>query len=657
MQSAKNRKQRMRKSNDTIENQRAVGFASQATENQHYTNHSTNILPAMKQRYKITTALPAFLLLFFAASCSQPIAQAEERSGLMEQIEEIRLRPITPDSVHILLDALWVENAHQMTENEKVSFYNLRAAAYMRAQVFEAAETNYLKALYYLEKLNDGNLGRQAQTMLNIGLMRVQQGLLDEALDTYRQALALLGNDHNETELMLKLYLSKIVIFMHRGETDSALNYIRLMLDIAAQEGLREWEAFALKHIASSFIHLRDFSQAEENLRRAIPIFIEYNNQRMLWLAYHHLATVLFQKDKLEEGLFYAQKSDEIAASAGLPPIGMAVYYERRGQIYLEEGSYADSLAMYYKSLELRRKMQEAGVMGEMKNVIGKVYRRMGDFDTAYSYLDIARSIAQENSLLRLEADVQGNLAVIYASRGDMDNFLTAIEAERRLRQKISNEQNTRALHEIQVRYEREIDQLLLAQKAEDIRRHRIIIYLGAFAGLAIIIFLVYAYFMQRRKTQNTIRIVQQYESFAALKKETEQKNKDAEKTLKQNDAAERLLYDFQQLLESEKIYRRQGLDLDTAAKMLNSNRSYLSYAISQSKHKNFTEFVNSYRIEEAVELIKEQNKGGKYASYTIQAIAEMVGFNSPSSFYAAFKHAVGVTPMEYKKSMKILNS
>jgi AraC-like DNA-binding protein len=51
--------------------------------------------------------------------------------------------------------------------------------------------------------------------------------------------------------------------------------------------------------------------------------------------------------------------------------------------------------------------------------------------------------------------------------------------------------------------------------------------------------------------------------------------------------------------------------------------------------------------------MLKESHEGGKYANYTIQAIAEEVGFNNRSSFYTAFREIIGVTPMEY---MKILN-
>ena len=589
--------------------------------------------------------LAIITLIVFAASCRQPhAAQAEEDSDVIEQMLAIDVNQLTPDSVHVLLDAIWAENEHRMTDYEKAAFYNERGLAYMTAHRFEAAETNLLKSLQYLERLN-GSLNRRAIIMLNIGGIRMRQGALEKAVDIFRQA-ALYA--YGDAEFMRKLYINKGQVFAAKGEIDSSLYYTQLALDIAAKEENSSWKASALSNLSHLFFNLQQFSEAEENLRRAILIFREMNNQRRLWISYYHLSLVLFRQDKMEETLYYARKSNEIAAAMGLPQIGMVLYYQHRARLYFAEGDYRNSLAMTYQALELQTKMQDTRVIAELEERIAVLYTRMGNLDQALVYAIRALGTAQENRIYRLEMTVQQTLSVIYAKRGEIDNFMAAIGAERRLRDKLFSEENSRALHEMQTRYEREIDQLLIAQKTKDIQRQRIIIYLVAFAGFVIIISLVYAYFMQRRKIQNTIRIVRQYESLSALKKETEQQNKDTEKTLKQNGVEEKLLYDFQQLLESEKIYRRQGFDLDTAAKMLNSNRSYLSRAINQSKHKNFTEYINLYRVEEAVEIIKEQNRGGN--NYTIQTVSEIVGFGNRTSFYDAFKQVVGVTPIEYKK-------
>ena len=86
---------------------------------------------------------------------------------------------------------------------------------------------------------------------------------------------------------------------------------------------------------------------------------------------------------------------------------------------------------------------------------------------------------------------------------------------------------------------------------------------------------------------------------------------------------------------------------------MLGTNNHRLSTLLNQEYRTPFNDFVNMYRISEAREVLRAQDEGGEYANYTIQAVAEMVGFRSLSSFYAAFRQAVGVTPTEYKEAVR----
>ena len=79
----------------------------------------------MKQSYYISLYL--ILLLFFATSCNQPtVEQAEETSELIVLMQEMEpLLQNRPDSVHILLDAVWAENEHRMTDTEKQHIKNI----------------------------------------------------------------------------------------------------------------------------------------------------------------------------------------------------------------------------------------------------------------------------------------------------------------------------------------------------------------------------------------------------------------------------------------------------------------------------------------------------------------------------------------------------
>lgn len=73
-----------------------------------------------------------------------------------------------------------------------------------------------------------------------------------------------------------------------------------------------------------------------------------------------------------------------------------------------------------------------------------------------------------------------------------------------------------------------------------------------------------------------------------------------------------------------------------------------LSVLINHQLGKHFYDFVNTYRIENAMDILKDQTKN----KVTILEILYEVGFNSKSSFNTAFKKHTGNTPTAYRKCM-----
>ena len=600
----------------------------------------------MKKMYNIS--LCALLLLLFATACHQPhTPQAEKDSDVIEQIWAVSRYQIPADSIFVLLDAIRAENEHRMTNNIRVSFYNTRGLIYLRTHELEAAETDFLKALHHLEQLDSGDLNRRGRIMMNIGHIHRARGAFQKAIDTYRQSALYADGD---SYLQTQLYLNIGLCFGAKGEIETSLYYTQLALDRATEKGSSGLKAAALQNLSHLLTEQQNFSQAEEVLLKIISIFTEIDNLQGLWVAYYHLAIVLIQQDRSEEGLRYIQKSNEIAAARGFPQVAMSLYYKHRGRHYFEEGDYRSSLAMFYQALEWLVKLQDTRLIAETENSIATIYSKMGNFDQALLYANRALQVAQKGRFLPIEVGVHRNLIDIHAARGDIESVKTAIEAERRLRDKLFTEQNTRALHEMQTRYEREIDQLLIAQKTEEIRRQHITNLFLLFAFIVFIAASVLYTLFQRKKMQNVQRSVQQYEELLKYRKEA---SGNIAKDGSLSEMSQRLIPQIERLFKEEKVYLQSGLTVDEVAKRLNSNRNYLSTAINEGYQKRFPEFVNTFRIDDAIEMFKEMREGGKYAHYTIQAVGEEVGFKGKTTFFNVFKQIVGVAPSEYLKMLK----
>jgi AraC-like DNA-binding protein len=103
----------------------------------------------------------------------------------------------------------------------------------------------------------------------------------------------------------------------------------------------------------------------------------------------------------------------------------------------------------------------------------------------------------------------------------------------------------------------------------------------------------------------------------------------------------------LQDLFDDQKLYRRNDLNLDMVAEKLDTTRHNASQLINEHFEMNFHEFVNSYRIKEAKELLEKESKSN------IIDIAYEVGYNNKVSFNKAFKKDTNLTPSQYLVSVK----
>lgn len=98
-------------------------------------------------------------------------------------------------------------------------------------------------------------------------------------------------------------------------------------------------------------------------------------------------------------------------------------------------------------------------------------------------------------------------------------------------------------------------------------------------------------------------------------------------------------------LLDTEKIYKNPDISLSSIALQLDISATYLSQLINKISGVNFSDFINEYRVKESQRLLTHPN----YTGYAILSIGLESGFNSKSTFYAAFKKHTGVTPSIYR--------
>jgi AraC-like DNA-binding protein len=109
------------------------------------------------------------------------------------------------------------------------------------------------------------------------------------------------------------------------------------------------------------------------------------------------------------------------------------------------------------------------------------------------------------------------------------------------------------------------------------------------------------------------------------------------------------LIEALEKLMKEESLYLNNELNLYDLAATLSTNTNYLSKAINETYGINFNSYVNRFRIERVITLMKEEKKD----NYSLWGLGQNVGFYSKSAFINAFKRETGFTPNEYLKSVK----
>ena len=109
------------------------------------------------------------------------------------------------------------------------------------------------------------------------------------------------------------------------------------------------------------------------------------------------------------------------------------------------------------------------------------------------------------------------------------------------------------------------------------------------------------------------------------------------------NEADEELLQHVCQLMEEQHLYLNSGLKLSDVATAAGCNRNALSACINNLRHCSFSQFINTYRVEHAKQLLCS-NPDVRASEVWMES-----GVANETTFFRAFKAIVGMTPSEWK--------
>ncbi|MBB5620923.1 AraC-like DNA-binding protein [Pedobacter cryoconitis] len=154
--------------------------------------------------------------------------------------------------------------------------------------------------------------------------------------------------------------------------------------------------------------------------------------------------------------------------------------------------------------------------------------------------------------------------------------------------------------------------------------------YISGAVVFSFILYLVISVILYRKKTDDLFLLTP---------------NKSPVKKVNEADA-EILIRKLEKVMTENEAYKNPDLKLSDLSKGINVSSHQLSQLLNDNLGKNFTTFVNEFRIREACKIISTDDR------LTLESVGYEVGFNSKSTFFAAFKKQTNTTPLNYQQNM-----
>ena len=117
--------------------------------------------------------------------------------------------------------------------------------------------------------------------------------------------------------------------------------------------------------------------------------------------------------------------------------------------------------------------------------------------------------------------------------------------------------------------------------------------------------------------------------------------------TLLDSEEINKYTKELEQIMKTYKLYLNPDVSLKDLASYLDLPANYMSQLLNQGFNKNFSEYINTFRLNEFKKrVVLPENKG-----LTIMAVAYDSGFNSKTVFNTFFKKSEGITPNTFLKN------
>jgi putative nucleotidyltransferase with HDIG domain len=274
---------------------------------------------------------------------------------------------------------------------------------------FDRAETHFMSSCDAARQ--SGSLSQLASALNCLANVRQSIGRLDEADGLYHQALqAAEASGHTRLAIMVDQNLGTIASI--RGDNETAFTRYRAALQRYEQADDVQGAAWVLNNLGMVHAEVQQWSEAAACFNRALELSGKRGDAEMV-------ATV---------------------------HLNMANMHHRAQAFELARTSADEAFAIFTR-------IDSKQGLGEVAKLYGMLYRDAGKLQLAEAYLHVVVDIAKSNDFVQLQAEAEGEYALVHQAGGKSREALLALNTSHRLYSEL------KAQHRI-VDIERQLDRL-----------------------------------------------------------------------------------------------------------------------------------------------------------------------------------------------------
>ena len=497
-------------------------------------------------------------------------------------------------------------------------------------------------------------------------------------------------------------YLKKGNIFYMKGNYAGALS--------AYFSGLRIYSACKDKHeigrfynnIANVYCVFGDYTKGLEYYKKGYEFCHKYGDKANAFKILANMTKVNIIRGNMSSARKYYKMSEKVKNPNDNGNCYTSIF--NLGFILMSEKNYRGAINTYNELLDyaVENKMNPRYLCSAYEQLY-KNYMSIGDRDSTLKYMHLCESTAVKHDILHVYLEVLVKYADYYDSMG---NYKVASRYRARYQHEKDSIYDTHefdAVKNEQLLYEmNKYDEYIASLNAREkerlqtISRQRLTIagVTVVTAVIGVLLLLVYRQKGKIDKSYNDLFVInrdfvkqQEFTRQRMLELNNRLKSSEAElsalrasqkqpdgggdasdaavivdgaaadgddgknKTLAISEDMRRKLLDAViDVMENSTEFCSSDFSLARLATLVGSNSKYVSLVINDTFHKTFKNYVNDYRIRLACLRMADT---GTYGSYTLNAIAESVGFKSYTTFVELFRKVVGITPSMYKDKLK----